>query len=386
MTYHVHCYHGYDALPERYRELLHHTEQRGLFQCREWFEFLLSAYYDDETGPLLYCVEDSATQRPLLLTPWRATREDAAVLGANALTSIGHMENFAECALAFDPAAAGNEATILRALFEQLRATPGAGRPDVLRLWPFAVGGDAGEWVREALQGAGYVVQRYANSYNWYEDTAGIGYGDYLQRRSSNQRYNSRRKRRSLEQAGVLEFEMITGAKDPEQFARAYRDYILVSVESWKSPGTTVSANLLRMQKLAAATGSLRLGVLRLDGEAIAAQFWVVGGGVANMMRNSYREQWARLSPGVVLTDLIIEYLLDVDRVGCLDFGYGGDEYKEKWLSQSRHYCGFMAFEPATRRGLLFGFKHIWGQAVKRAVLWLAGPFLGPPAEDPKPR
>ena len=120
--------------------------------------------------------------------------------------------------------------------------------------------------------------------------------------------------------------------------------------------------------ELAARLGYLRLGILRVNGRAIAAQFWVCSGGVANLIRTNFREDARDLVPGVVLTNMVIEHLLDVDHAGSLDFGYGTEEYKGRWVDGSRSYCGIIGFNPRTRRGYYHGYKHILGQPVKRML------------------
>jgi len=119
---------------------------------------------------------------------------------------------------------------------------------------------------------------------------------------------------------------------------------------------------------LAASKGCLRLGILRLNGIAIAAQFWIFSAGIASMIRPNYHEQYKKFAPGVVLTNFVVEYLLDTDKAHALDLGYGTDEYKGKWVDTSRGYSGIMAFNPSTPRGAYFGFKHIFGQQLKQMV------------------
>ncbi|MEM8662237.1 MAG: GNAT family N-acetyltransferase, partial [Pseudomonadota bacterium] len=170
----------------------------------------------------------------------------------------------------------------------------------------------------------------------------------------------------------------LTGREDQQALQRAIDDYVLVAVRSWKVPNSTVSSDILDEITLAAETRCLRLGILKLNGRAIAAQFWVFSAGVASAVRLNFDEQYRKSAPGVVLSNLCIEYLLDVDHAIELDFGYGGDAYKEKWMKQSRYYCGFMAFNTSTPKGLAYGAAHILGQAAKRLVrkILLRGPEI----------
>jgi Acetyltransferase (GNAT) domain len=171
-----------------------------------------------------------------------------------------------------------------------------------------------------------------------------------------------------LEKAGEMTFTLTSDDSDPEALQAAIDDYILVSMHCWKSRQSTVNNFVLNWMQLAASQGCLRLGILRLDDKAIAAQFWLYSAGVASMLRVNFHEQFRALCPGVVLTNLMIEYLLDVDKAESLDFGYGGEEYKGRWVGEARGYSGIMAFNPGTPRGFYFGIKHIFGQQLKRKV------------------
>ena len=120
--------------------------------------------------------------------------------------------------------------------------------------------------------------------------------------------------------------------------------------------------------KIAADLGYLRLGVLRLDGKAMAAQFWIFSGGVGSLTRTNFREDFRDEAPGVVLSNMVIEYLLDVDHATHLDLGYGDEDYKGRWVQDARGYSGIMGYNPGTPRGYFSGHKNILGQPLKRML------------------
>jgi hypothetical protein len=371
LTWRVQQFAGYDALPPSYEPLMEEAARLGLFFQRVWYEYLMAQFYSEGNLMQLYAVEDVRSGAPVMLLPVRYTRSDAAVNRSHAIASISHLENYASGSPIFAADLGVQRREVLTTLFEWMRKS----RPDiqprraeVIRLWPFEVGSDLGLDVRQSLREAGFIVQGYTNSVNQYENTSGLDYEAYFAARSSNQRYNSRRRRRNLEKNGALEFVMYTGDEDPALLRRATDEYILVSVRSWKSPGSTVSSDVIDLIALAASQRCLRLGILYLNEVAIAAQFWIFTGGVASALRVHYDEAYKQYAPGVVLSSFCIEHLLDRDHAGSLDFGYGGDEYKEKWMKSSRFYCGFMAFNPASARGLYYASVHIAGQFVKRVL------------------
>lgn len=372
MSYSFNRFDSYQELPESYAEVLSMAASKGFFYEQPWFEFLMGGYYsEDDSEFCLYTVEDSLTHSPLLIVPMRFTQIDGAVHGAKTLSAVGHMENYSLLSVIFASAVADKEdkLAILGSLFKEFQAGSHQlkqPKMDVLRLWPADVGGELEYIVKGALKQAGFLTQWYDNSFNQYEETEGLGYEEYFEKRSSNHRYNVRRRQRNLEKKGELEFCLYSKGDGAELFQKCMDGYVLSSVESWKAPESMTSRGILDLIKLAEKLGYLRLGVLFLDGRPMATQFWIVSGGVGHCMRLAYDEVYKKDAPGVVLTNFIMEQLLEVDHVNLVDFGYGDDEYKSKWMKDSRYYGGFMAFNPRTILGLFFGAKHIVGRKLKR--------------------
>jgi Acetyltransferase (GNAT) domain len=373
MSHVIRCFNSYQELPEHYADVLSVAASKGFFYEQPWFEFLMKGYYAEDSELYLYSVEDSESHSPLLLVPMRFTQIDGAVHGAKTLSTVGHMENFSLLSVVFaDTIKSQNDRQdVLETLFNLFkRGLSQLEHPkiDVLRLWPVDVGGELEAIVHGALKQSGFLVQQYENSFNQYENTSGLSYDEYFEKRSSNHRYNVRRRQRNLEKSGKVEFCFYSDGAGEDIFRKCMDGYILSSVESWKSPESMTSRGILDLIKLTAELGHLRLGVIFLDGRPMAAQFWIVSGGVGHCMRLAYDEAYKKDAPGVVLTHFIMEYLLNTDHVNAVDFGYGDDEYKSKWMKDSRHYAGFMAFNPKTILGLFFGTKHIVGRKVKRIL------------------
>ncbi len=365
----IRCYKNYSELPDSFAPLLEQAEREGFFHTQPWFAFLMEYMWEvDELQ--LYTVEDSAG-RPLLLAPLRLTLFDGAVPFAKTLASIGHQENYSVLCLLFNPSMDIPPMDVLVELLKAIRDRKSYLHPyviDVLRLWPVEAGSELAAFLAQALKKSGFWVQPYANSYNRYEDTTGLRFDEYFASRSSNHRYNVRRRQRNLEKVGELEVAIYAGDIPPKELQKGIDDYVLATVESWKSPASMASRPMLKLMRLAAEDGCLRLGVLKLDGRPIAGQFWIVTGGVAHCMRLAYHEDYKKLAPGVVLTSHMLAHVLDRDHVAKIDFGLGEEEYKEKWMKDSRDYFGYMAFNPATPRGVFFAAKHIVGQPVKRLL------------------
>lgn len=365
--YTIHHFASFHELPASYAPLVDASASAGLFSDPEWFAILMRRLFDEKGVFRVYGIEETSGGRPLLLAPLLYGTMDSAVPRAREFSSISHPENYAEAAFAFDPTVK-NPGDVLVALFRHLKkggVEHGEQPCDVIRLWPMEDNSRLLGTVRAALLATGFWVQAYANSYNRFETTEGVDYATYFAQRSANLRSSVRRRQRALEKSGRLELELYS---DPAGLQSAMPDYFTVSMDSWKSMPTMIGFDILDLMQLAAAKGCLRLGILRLDGEAAATQFWIVTGGVAHCSRLAYRENFKHLAVGVVLTNFMIAHVLDQDHVLKIDFGFGTEDYKGGWMKEARNYFGLMAFNPDTRLGCYHGVRHILGQPLKRGV------------------
>ena len=77
-------------------------------------------------------------------------------------------------------------------------------------------------------------------------------------------------------------------------------------------------------------------------------------------------EQRKALSPGTVLTALMIRRLLDEERVRELDFGRGDDGYKAGWAARRRQRTGIVLADPFRPAGLLAALRHGAGRVRQR--------------------
>jgi CelD/BcsL family acetyltransferase involved in cellulose biosynthesis len=102
---------------------------------------------------------------------------------------------------------------------------------------------------------------------------------------------------------------------------------------------------------LAAAQGWLRLGLLTLDDQPLAAQIWIVKDGKASIFKLAYDGEYAKFSPGSILTKALLRHVIDIDRVTEVDYLAGDDDYKKDWMSHRRERRGIIAFNRRTLRG-----------------------------------
>lgn len=197
---------------------------------------------------------------------------------------------------------------------------------------------------------AGFVTAPYRSWPIWYEPTRGLSFEDYLARRPSVLVNTWRRKRAALEKSSRLAITTY-GAADLGDFISHYSD---VYRRSWK-PEEPFPAFMPALIHMAAGKGALRAGVLHLDGQPVAAQFWIVWAGRAVIYKLAYDENTKKQSPGTLLTMHMARHVLEGDHPFEINFGRGDDPYKQLWMSERRECWGIEARNPRTLRGLAAG-------------------------------
>ncbi len=212
------------------------------------------------------------------------------------------------------------------------------------------------------LRAAGLLVECFDHFGNWHQNVAGRSWQAYLDSRPGALRETIRRKMRRVEGETGMCFELITASTRLEAGIDAY---MRVYAGSWKEPEPFPRFNP-ELMRAAAGLGVLRLGVLRQNGEPIAAQYWIVADGSATVLKLAHRESAKRSSPGTVLTALMIERFLDEEHVRELDFGRGDDPYKKVWTGERRQRIGLVLMNPRRPGGLLSIGRHLAGEAYRQ--------------------
>ena len=204
----------------------------------------------------------------------------------------------------------------------------------------------------------GMVALRFAQFGNWHTEVAGQTWEAYLAARPAALRNTIRRR---LARAAAIGFEIVTGGAGLESGIAAYE---AVYARSWKpaEPFPHFPAALMRA---AASAGALRLGLLRAGGAPVAAQLWVVAGGIATVHKLAHAEAARALSPGTVLTALMIRHLL-AEGVAGLDFGRGDDAYKAGWTGRRRQRVGVLLCAPWHPVGAAAIARHVAGRLARR--------------------
>jgi len=375
----VRVYTSFDELPESYAEFFHEIERDNFFLSRRWFKNLASTAIEPDVKIRLYAVEnyDSGAKPLVFLAALTPAGQDGSIfsnrwIGPRTLSAMTNYQSV-QFAPLISPSVE-NTPDHLRELISFLcDERPRWSLIDFNLLDPQA------HWFKllaDQFAAAGMVVRSYFYAGKRFETTDGLSYQNYIKRRSNNERSGIRRHRRQLEEGYQVRFEIITGTATTEGLDAAIAAYERVLAASWKEPENfpQYTAGMIRA---CAASQTLRLGLVYVNDEPVAAQIWVVTGGRATIYKLHYDERFKRYSVGSILTAYLMEHVLDGDGVREVDFGMFDDQHKKAWMSQLRELHGFVAFNPRTMWGIVALIRFEIGRAT-RAAINVAKPVLKP--------
>jgi ribosomal protein S18 acetylase RimI-like enzyme len=322
----------------------------------EWYRTLTSQAVDPADEVRFHVLEDAGSGEALALLP--LLRPRGRVAPGQARTALS-LTTYYSSLYAPILAPGHDEAVLLERLFQSVCA--GSPTWDVMRLSPLAADAPTFSLLVEALRRQGMFVQTYFCFGNWYLDVAGQSFDQYLAARPSVLRNTLTRKSKKLKSSGRAKVRMVTGG---DELAEAIADYQRVYDKSWKvpEPWPGFMAGLITAF---AAVGSLRLGLVHVDGEPAAAQVWIVNGSTASIYKLAYDEKFSDLSVGTVLTAHLMQHAIDVDKVSTVDYLTGDDPYKKDWMSHRRERWGILALNRRTINGMAGIVRHAGGRLVK---------------------
>jgi CelD/BcsL family acetyltransferase involved in cellulose biosynthesis len=145
----------------------------------------------------------------------------------------------------------------------------------------------------------------------------------------------------------------------------AWADYVDVYAHSWKDAEGSLPF-LEAFAREEAAAGTLRLGIARHAGRAVAAQLWTVDRDKAMIHKLAYRTDARALSPGTILSHAMFREAIDTDRVARIDYGKGNDSYKRDWTDRVRARVRLDLVRPAHPLGQAWLAKHRLGALARR--------------------
>jgi CelD/BcsL family acetyltransferase involved in cellulose biosynthesis len=336
-----------EELPADARRFLQDAEARNIGFGFHWYRNLVQTVYPDHKGLRLYALRRDG--RLVALLPLRVERSR---FGWRAHS----LSNF--YTTLYEPVLAPNvKGADLLPLLEQLSSDfRGVGS---LMLSPMARGSHAYLVLMDALCLSRWFPFEFFAFGNWYEPVRQT-WPEYLAARKSNVRSTIKRMgKKFATDGGVL--EVVTR---PEDMAEGIKAYEKVYAASWKQP-EPFQGFMPGLIQTCAGKGILRLGVARLNGEPVAAQAWIVAHGRAEIYKVAYDEAFKQYSPGTLVTALLLEHVMEVDRVTEVDYLIGDDPYKKIWMSERRERWGIVAYNLSTVGGMSGFAREVLGRMAK---------------------
>ena len=355
----VNVYRSVADMPVDALQLLSRHEKTTLQFGQAWWQNLEAEVFVDHPGRAYFVLGAQgavAAVLPLLISGGALHRR-AQALG-----------NYYTCL--YEPALApGVDAATLAQLFTAVRGHQGGVHS--LTLAPMDPEGPAFATVERALAMAGFASQRYFCFGNWYLQ-APASWADYLAGREGNLRSTIKRMKQRLA-ADEGHVELVVDAADLERGVAAYE---AVYAQSWKVPEPSPGF-MPGLMRLCAERGAMRLGLVWLKGRPIAAQFWIVAHGRAEIYKVAYDEAIKSHSPGTVLTAHLLQHVLEADLVQEVDYLIGDDPYKKNWMSHRRERWGLVGYNRRSPVGLAM----LLGARMKKVVKpWVLRLKPGKPA------
>ncbi len=234
----------------------------------------------------------------------------------------------------------GDRAAALNDLFARLRR-------DAARLTLYPVPDADRHAIVAALRSAGWWVQTARKGDRHWLDLGDMDHDAWWDGRPGALKNTVKRKAKK----GIVDLVLFTSFD-----ADAWAAYEAIYAASWK-PEEGHPALLRAFAETESARDNFRMGLARIAGEPVAAQFWTVEDGTAFIHKLAHVEDSLKASPGTLLSAKLFRHVIEVDGVKRVDFGTGNDGYKRDWMNRHEPLWHIEAFNPARIAA--------WGPALK---------------------
>jgi hypothetical protein len=297
--------------------------QRHLFDRIDWFEQLHGACLADSEPLIAHAsIGTDASESGLWMF---------MVRGGTMVRALSHWYSFAWRPIWTGTPDEATKAALLSSIANSLK-----GKTARASIGPVPVEDGSAQAIESAFRSAGWVVKAEATSHNHWLDTDGRDFDSWWAARPGALRSTVQRKAKK----GLVALEILKEFSDA-----AWDDYEAVYRQSWK-PAEGHPDFLREWARGESAAGTLRLAIARIEGIAVAAQFWSTDNGIAYIHKLSHVSGHDALSPGTLLTHALFRQAFDEDRVTRIDFGTGDDGYKRDWMEAHAPLMTITAIDP----------------------------------------
>ena len=345
-----------NQLPPDVHAFLQDRTRDQFFLTETWFELLLQYSPPVAEKPRIYVVRARGDQgvECVLLTLSSVSGPRRRARKLMSMTNFYTM-NYAPIVHA-DPVRAG---AAVDALAEEICSEQPTW--DIIELRGLLMEAPTTRELLRAFRKRGMLVDTYFQFENWYQSLSGVSARTYFDARPSRLRNTIGRKLKRVQREHQLDFCLYKGAGE---LHKGLEDYQAVYERSWKEP-EVYSEFIPRLLSKLADHDALRLGILNIDHQPVAAQIWLQSGNRATIYKLAYDERYAQLSVGSILTKMMFDHAIDVDHVSEVDFGSGSDAYKREWMSDCREVVALIGFNVRSPLGLFAATRHFSSRLVR---------------------
>ncbi|MFK7816007.1 MAG: GNAT family N-acetyltransferase [Gammaproteobacteria bacterium] len=338
------CYSQWNQLPESANTLFIESQQYSLFCSRTWLENLTAHALTEQQSLVLACVLKDETV--LAILPLLKHAQGGLSALSNNFTSL----------FSLLLSKRGKNHDILECLADGLAngLASGSAQPhQPIQLEPIDPNDDDMNYLRQSMESCGFQSYPYFRFYNWIHPLEGQSFDEYMAGRPANLRNTIRRKQRKLEREHGYEIKLHKDENiNQSLITQALADYHAIYKTSWKT-NEFFSDFTPALVKSLFQRGWLRLAILYTNEQPIAAQIWFVVHSKASIYRLVYDENWKEYSPGSVLTQYVMRYVIDTDKVSEIDFLTGNERYKQDWMTVRRERLGIRFAKPPEQKNYL---------------------------------
>jgi CelD/BcsL family acetyltransferase involved in cellulose biosynthesis len=336
------------TIPHGYQSLFDQSEVTSFDLGLDWFRHLAATAIKPSTEAFLYIVLDVTNGQAVAALP--VCRDQ----GGKRLFSLANYYTSLYAPLVQNDLAEH----ALGALFETILKEDEC---ISIALSPMASDQPLFAITARSLRKMGWLAFDYFCFGNWFLPVEGRSYDQYFQDLPPRLRNTMNRKSKQFFGHAGGRLEVITGGASIEHAIEAYTR---IYHSSWKKPEPFPDF-IPGLIRLYAGKGQLRLGMAYINEQPVAAQIWLVSHGRAAIYKLAYDTNYANLSVGSILTNYLMQHVIDVDRVREIDYLIGDEPYKQDWMSQRRERWGIVAYNPRTLRGMAGAANEISRRAAK---------------------
>ncbi|HYR92455.1 MAG TPA: GNAT family N-acetyltransferase [Terriglobia bacterium] len=333
-------------LREEWNNLLERSASDCVFLTHEWLHTWWKHLADGRRLSILACREDGNLVgiMPVAVRDAQYTRMmpraleflGSGVIGSDYLDAI---------------MLPGHEREVMRAFGDQLNQSN-----LMLHLSQLKRGSSAALELAEQLQRRRWTVAETKINVCPFISLAGLDWDGYLATRSSSQRYNFNRRLRQLMKGSEMRLECV---QSPGEAQTGLDVLIALHRKRWGARGSSeafqtdaVVAFHREFVERAAGRGWLRLMILRLGNQPVAALYGLRYGERFYFYQSGFDPAYSKQSVGLVVMGLAIKAAIE-EGVSEYDFLHGDEEYKFHWASGVRD-LGRLELYPPHARGRIY--------------------------------